>query len=89
MVLGIPSVGIAKSLLTGRVASGKGKVSRIVQDEKTVGFVTTTNGVSRYWSAGYSVGLRDLESVMKRYASICLSAMSESHRAARELLLGQ
>lgn len=84
MILGIPSVGMAKSLLVGRVASGEGSLDRIVHDGRTVGLVTKTNGVTRYWSAGYSVSLRRLESLARRYAPICLGAMSESDRTARE-----
>jgi deoxyribonuclease V len=84
MILGISSVGIAKSLLVGRVASGEGSLDRIVHDGRTVGFVTKTNGVTRYWSAGYSVNLRRLESLARKYAPICLRAMSESDRTARE-----
>jgi len=88
MVLGTPSVGIAKSLLVGKVVQGKGNVGRIAHSGKTVGFVTTINGAVRYWSAGYSVSLRGLESVVRGYALPCLLAMSESDRTARELLRG-
>jgi len=84
MILGISSVGIAKSLLVGRVALGEGGFDRIVHDGRTVGFVTKTNGVTRYWSAGYSVSLRRLESLASKHAPICLRAMSESDRTARE-----
>jgi deoxyribonuclease V len=84
MIVGIPSVGIAKSLLVGVVASGGGGLDRIVYDGKTVGFVTRMNGVARYWSAGYSIGLGRLECLARRYAPICLRAMSESDRTARE-----
>jgi deoxyribonuclease V len=84
MVLGIPSIGIAKSLLVGEVASGEGGLARIVSDGRTVGFAVETNGATRYWSPGYSLGLAELKSVVHRYAPVCLIAISESDRAARE-----
>lgn len=84
MVLGIPSVGIAKSLLVGRVASGGGGLAKIVHDGKTVGFAVKTDGVTRYWSAGYSVSLGELKSVIRECVSMCLLAMSESDRAAKK-----
>jgi deoxyribonuclease V len=84
MVLGIPSVGIAKSLLVGRVASGEGALAKITYDGKTVGFAVKTNGVTRYWSAGYSVGLAELKFVIRRHAPACLHAMRESDRAAKQ-----
>ncbi|MDV3278012.1 MAG: endonuclease V [Nitrososphaerales archaeon] len=84
MVLGIPSVGIAKSLLVGKVASGQGGLARIVYDGRTVGFAVKNDGVTRYWSAGYSVGLGGLKSVIRRYAPVCLLVMFESDRAAKK-----
>lgn len=84
MVLGIPSVGMAKSLLVGEVVSGKGGLDRIVHGGRTVGFVSNVEGVKRYWSAGYSVGLGELESIIHRYGAVCMKAMSESDLAARD-----
>jgi len=84
MVLGIPSVGIAKSLLVGRIASSGGSLERIVHDGKTVGFAVNVDGLIRHWSPGYSVSLRELKSVIRKYAHVCLLAMSESDRAAKE-----
>ncbi len=84
MILGIPSVGIAKSLLVGRVASPGGLYPRIVYQGRTVGFVDETGGPRRYWSAGFSVSLGTLRSIVQRYASVCLTAMSDSDRTARE-----
>lgn len=83
MVLGIPSVGIAKSLLVGKVASGRRGLDRITNNDKTVGFVTKTESVVRYWSPGYSISLRGLESVIRGHASTCLLAMAESDKSAR------
>jgi len=82
MVLGIPSVGIAKSLLVGKVARGEGGLDRIVYDGRTVGLVTATGRARRYWSMGNSVGLEGLRSIVRRYAMVCLQAMAESDRAA-------
>ena len=84
MVLGIPSIGIAKSLLMGRVVSGAHGLDRMLHEGKTVGLVTTVGGVTTYWSAGYSVNLRSLGSLVHRYGQICLQAVAESHRTAKE-----
>lgn len=84
MILGIPSIGIAKSLLSGTVVPAEGDLGRIVHEGRTVGFAVDTGGVRRYWSPGYSVSLGELKSIIRTYAPLCLLAMSESDRAARE-----
>lgn len=86
MVLGIPSIGMAKSLLSGSVLAGEGGLETIELHGRTVGFVSHADGATRYWSPGYSVSVRELRSIIRRYASVCLLAMSESHRAANERL---
>ena len=83
LVLGIPSIGCAKSLLVGSTVSGEGGLDRIVHEAKTVGFVTHTHGAARYWSAGYSVTIGRLASLIGEYGQVCLRAMAESDRAAR------
>jgi len=85
MVLGIPSVGIAKSLLVGAPIQTRG-LEKIVYRGRTVGFVSPTNGSRRYWSPGYAVNLRELASLIRGHAQTCLSAMSYSHRIATEHL---
>lgn len=82
-VLGTPSIGMAKSLLVGKVAPGEGSLERITYGGRTVGFVTRTGGVARYWSPGYSVSLGELKSIIRRHAPTCLKAMAESDRTAR------
>jgi len=86
VVLGIPSIGIAKSLLVGKALHGEGDLDRIAYEGRTVGFAVDTRGLRRYWSGGYSVSLGELKSVIERYGSTCLEAMSEADRAARELV---
>jgi deoxyribonuclease V len=83
MVLRIPSVGIAKSLLVGEESPGDG-LGRIVLGRRTVGFVTTVAGAKRYWSAGYSVTLASLRSVIRRQGPACILAVGEADRAARQ-----
>jgi deoxyribonuclease V len=84
MVLGIPSIGCAKSLLVGTVVSGRKGLDRIAYNGRTVGYAAETDGRRRYWSPGYSVNLRELESIVRRYAPVCLCAMSESDQASTE-----
>ena len=90
MILGIPSIGIAKSLLVGTVVPHEDvgrKEGLIVYNGKTVGLVVVINDVRRYWSPGYSVSLSKLQRLICDYASTCLLAMAESHRVARRLVL--
>jgi deoxyribonuclease V len=83
MVLGIPSIGIAKSLLAGAPIQTK-SLERIAYRGRTVGFVTRTNGIRRYWSPGYAVNIRELASLIRNHAQSCLSAMLHSHETATE-----
>ena len=85
MVLGIPSVGIAKSLLVGELIP-TGGLQKIVYRGRTVGFVNRTNGSRRYWSPGYAVDLKELASLIRNHTRTCLSAMSHSHMIATERL---
>ncbi len=82
MILGIPSIGVAKSLLVGEESSGKG-LGRIVRGRRAAGLVTSANGARRYWSAGYSVTLASLKSIVKTQAPACLRALSEADRASK------
>ncbi|HME18808.1 MAG TPA: endonuclease V [Nitrososphaerales archaeon] len=84
MALGIPSLGVAKSLLVGTVASVGPGFGRIIHDGRAVGFCTGTGRATRYWSPGFSISLGRLESVIRGYAPVCLRAMSDSDRASRE-----
>jgi deoxyribonuclease V len=84
-VLGIPSIGIAKSLLFGEVSPDAGGVERIVHDRKTLGFVTRADGAKRYWSPGYSVTIARLASMIPTHASACLAAMAEADRASKRV----
>ncbi len=82
-VLGIPSVGIAKSLLVGKPVSYKRGFESVIHRDKAVGLMTTIGGKKRCWSPGYSVSLRELESIILRYGQICLKAMEESNRLSK------
>jgi len=82
MVLGVPSVGMAKSLLVGAVA-GEEVRQEIAYGGRVVGFVTRADGHTKYWSKGYSVSTNELESLITEYGPICLEAMAESHRLAK------
>jgi deoxyribonuclease V len=85
MVLGIPSIGIAKSILVGSVEAGDAAVRRIIYDGRVVGFAAC-DGTKRYWSPGYSVSLKRLETLMREQGPTCLKLMLESHRLAREAM---
>ncbi len=82
MVLGIPSIGVAKSLLVGEVSPARG-LDRIVLGPKTVGFVTAWEGTRRYWSPGFSVTLSLLRSIIAAQGRDCLRALEEADRASK------
>ena len=83
MVLGIPSVGIAKSLLVGRVEKADGSgLEKIVYGGRVVGFVTGRGRERRYWSPGYSVTTRSLKRIISVYREACMNCLAEAHRLA-------
>lgn len=82
MIAGVPSVGVAKSLLVGGVAAGSW-ADRIVHDRRTVGFATGSGRRTRYWSPGYSVSLARLRSIVRTLGPECLVALHEADAAAR------
>lgn len=82
MALGVPSVGVAKSVLVGTV-EGHGPV-RLVQGRRTLGYVTGASGQRRYWSPGYSVTLPSLLSIVRTLGSVCLQALKEADRSSKE-----
>lgn len=81
MVAGIPSVGVAKSLLVGDVVQAVG-LERIVYEGRAVGFATGEGRARRYWSPGYSVSLARLRSVVREVGSECLRALAQADAAA-------
>ena len=87
MLLRIPSVGIAKSLLVGRIEKADGSgLERIVYGGCVVGFVTGRGRERRYWSPGYSVKLSDLKRIIAVYGDACLLCLNEAHRLAAMFL---
>ena len=82
-VLGIPSIGIAKSLLVGKTVTYKEGLGKVIYSDKVVGLMTSAGGKERCWSQGYSVSFRELESIIRRYGQICLKAMEESNRLSK------
>jgi len=87
MLLGIPSVGIAKSLLVGRIEKADSSgLEKIVYGGGVVGFVTGTGRDRRYWSPGYSVTPRDLERIIAVYRDACLQCLSEAHLLSARFL---
>ncbi len=83
MVLGLPSIGIAKSLLIGEVREDGKVLGRMVHDGRIIGFVTKVGGSARYWSPGHAITVRQLESLIGGWGDACLRAMAESHRASK------
>lgn len=83
VVLGIPSIGIAKSMLVGEVEAGEGVVRTITFNGKVVGFAGE-KGVMKYWSPGYAVTLDELRMLMREHGPTCLRLMEESHRLAKD-----
>ena len=84
MVLGIPSIGIAKSLLVGEVIGRQPGRGPIRYEGKQVGVAADSEFGLRYWSPGYSVSLRELRTLIDEHGPACIRAMAESHSLARE-----
>lgn len=82
MVLGIPSVGIAKSLLVGKVVKQDDACRVVLFSRRAVGIMTDFGPGTRYWSPSYSVGIRKLKTLIGEYGETCLKAMVESHQLA-------
>jgi deoxyinosine 3'endonuclease (endonuclease V) len=90
LVLGVPSVGVAKSRLFGEETAYKPGLKHIVHEGITLGFSSREERGrgrrSRYWSPGYSVSITQLERIIKGKGALCLRALDEAHRlAANEL----
>jgi deoxyribonuclease V len=79
MVLGIPSIGIAKSRLVGSEPGGSNDQG---ERGRSSGFTTTIGGSKRYWSPGYSVTAASLRQIMKKNADVCLRALFQADRCA-------
>ncbi|MDG6998966.1 MAG: endonuclease V [Nitrososphaerota archaeon] len=85
IVLGIPSIGIAKSVLVGEASSYRPRLQKIVFDGRCVGYITSETR-KRYWSPGYSVSLNTLEEVIRQYGTVSMNALEESHRLACKIV---
>ena len=84
-VLGIPSIGVAKSILVGKItSSAEGDLAPIMFGDQQVGFFTRFGGVRKYWSPGYSVSMLDLEIIIRAHAKVCLRSIAEANQAARK-----
>jgi deoxyinosine 3'endonuclease (endonuclease V) len=83
MVLGIPSVGIAKSpLVNGEVLPYRKGLARIRVGQRTVGFATAPP--KRYWSPGYGVSIIQLEKIiLSKKRQVCLGALQEAHKVSK------
>jgi len=84
MLLGTPSIGIAKSLLVGRIEKHTTELAKIKHEGKTVGYVTFSP--KRYWSPGYSISIANLESIIQMYGNVCLDSISSSDQRAKKIV---
>ncbi len=83
MVLGVPSIGIAKSLLVGVAKKPDEKRLETIKYQGSIlGYVTGSGRERRYWSPGYSVTLKDLEGIIIGYRETCVKCLAEAHRSA-------
>jgi len=86
VILGIPSVGIAKSLLVGESKkSPDGGLERIVYKGGVLGYSTGEGRGKRYWSPGYSVTLKDLQSIINSHSETCLKGLEDAHRFTQSI----
>jgi deoxyribonuclease V len=81
IILGIPSIGIAKSKLVGEIERYKPGLARVVYEGINVGFVT--ENPKRFWSPGFSISIAELESLILENRVTCLTSILESHNSAK------
>lgn len=63
VIMGLPSVGVAKRLLTGRVVEERGKRLIVIDDGTVAGIVVRSGGSDLYITIGHMVDIEDLEEI--------------------------
>jgi len=79
-LLGIPSIGIAKSRLVGEQRNYKPGLDILIHKGKNVGFVTSEYNGNKFWSRGYSITQESLERLIDLRKITCLKSVSMAHR---------
>jgi len=82
MVLRVPTIGIAKSVLIGQVSNYRNGLSMMMYNGRRLGYATSEP--TRYWSPGFAVSRPELERVIRQSGATCLKALQEAHRIAKE-----
>jgi deoxyinosine 3'endonuclease (endonuclease V) len=83
MLLGIPSIGIAKTALVGDRVPYKQGLDKLRFKDNDVGFVTLSES-EKFWSQGYSVTLAELERIISMHCKTVLKALELAHNISRE-----
>ncbi len=84
LLLGRPTLGMAKSLLVGRIGPQKNSLAPISLKGKTVGFqVSPAIGRNYYVSPGYLVSVPDLPRITRMIGSSYPEALKEAHRISK------
>jgi deoxyribonuclease V len=87
MVLGIPSIGIAKNLLVGSPIPYKDGLDKLRFDGIDVGFVIANeNNKKEFWSPGYSISMLDLEEIISQTGESCRKALRLAHQTASKAI---
>jgi len=86
MVLRVPSIGVAKSLLVGRVVRYKEGIERLMYDLRVVGFATGHGRARRHWSPGFSISLDELERIILIYGDTCLTSLNRADLLSRDMV---
>jgi deoxyribonuclease V len=81
-ILGIPSIGLAKSRFIGKELILSRKVSKVVLRGKTLGYITRVLGRKRYWSPGFCFNNKMLLEFVQRFGEITVRMMSLAHKEA-------
>lgn len=81
MVLGIPSIGVAKSSIVGRELYRNG--FGVIESDGKIGYVTYKP--KRYWSPGFSVRMTELEAIIStELRGVCLNTLRQAHTRSKE-----
>jgi deoxyribonuclease V len=87
MILGIPSIGISKSLLVGEILAYKEGLGKLRVRGREAGYVSGSQNKKRrrtFWSPGYAVTLEVLEEILSKYEHTCLEALTKAHQLSKE-----
>lgn len=85
VVLEKPTIGVAKSLLVGRVEDASGPLNPILLGGSLVGYCVARKDSKRYYvSPGHMVGIKDLPPMLENLGGSYPRVLKEAHKVCNE-----